>query len=342
MPADPVPAGQPSWASRCWLFGKRALAYANRRRREAGPLYRGRRILRHYTAHYQEARRAYRSTDVNHEPASGSIYDIGVAVIRPGTGTLGVRLPDDFAGRVATVARSAAAALDASELCDFFPAVPADTLVPRTWDVPAVATGQVISIKLRDPFAIAGIRELSDPILEQLEREVYRCHLLVDKVYVYRSPICGNVPKASWLWHFDNHPREMLKVMVYLTDVHDGTAPFEYLREAATGRPQLGSPLAPLAGDSRVPLAQVERHLANGFVNASVTGEAGTVLLFDDNVVHRGTMATSGHRDVIVFQVRPSLVTAVPRIDPRWSASFGHRDFNVDPWQLAPTPRRQG
>jgi hypothetical protein len=337
MPAESATSPL-SLAARCWSFGKRALAYAGRRRREAGPLYRGWRILRRYTAHYAKARRAYRRAEGR--PPARSVYDVGVAVIRPDTETLGVRLPPHFLDLVAPVARAAADALDLSERCIFYPAVPAEAMATRSADVAAVAAGQVISIRLRDPLVIPGIAALSDPILEQLEREVYGCYLLVDKVYVYRSPICTHAPKASWLWHFDNHPREMLKVMVCLTDVTAGTAPCEYLRDAATGRTQIGSPLAPLAGDSRVPLAQVERQMANGFVSEAVTGPAGTVLVFDDNVVHRGTLATTGHRDVIVFQIRPSLAKAVPRIDPRWTGSVAHRDFNVDPWQLAPTPRK--
>jgi hypothetical protein len=311
------------------------LAYAQRRRRETGPLLRGRLILYRYSRHYRQARRRY--LDPSGLAEVRSVYDVGVVAMRPGDPPR-FRLPADFAGRVARVARGAAAALDRPANCDFFPAVPVDGLASHTGELAAVTRGEVISIKLRDPFAVEGLQDLSEPLLNELERTVYRSHVIVDKVYVYRSPVTQQAPAASWLWHFDNHPREMLKVMVYLTDVGADSAPFEYLADA-NGRPRLGAPLAPLHGDSRVPAREIDRCLAAGWTREVVTGPAGTVLVFDDNVVHRGTLARAGHRDVVVFQVRPVTFRATPRLDPRWTGSFGHRDFNENPDDLAPVPR---
>lgn len=312
----------------------RAVAYAGRRSRETALLWRGKRILQRYTAHYRQARRLY-------APATSptvSVYDVGVRVAEPGEHGF-LRVTAGFTDQVRDVARSISAALDRTDCCDLFPDVPPETLTPRTADVPAVADGQVITIKLRDPFAIDGIASLAAPLLCELEQRVYGCHLIVDKVYVYRSPVSRQVPKASWLWHFDNHPREMLKVMIYLTDVDEESAPFEYLRDA-DGRPRFGAPLAPLYGDSRVPAAEVERCLENGWHSHKVTGPAGTVLVFDDNVVHRGTLARSRHRDVIVYQVRPAHFNASPMVDAKWTGTFGHVDFNSDPTETRPVPRR--
>lgn len=319
-----------------WLtLARRTLAYAQRRRREAGPLLRGKLILHRYSKHYRQARRSY--SGPSGAAAAHSVYDVGVMAIRPGDPAL-FALPEDFTRRVATVARGAAAALEWSANCDFFPAVSPEAMAPRTSEVGAVRAGEVISIKLRDPFAIEGLHDLCEPLLDELERTVYRSCVLVDKVYVYRSPVSRQLPKASWLWHFDNHPREMIKVMVYLTDVGPDSAPFEYLADV-DGRPKLGAPLAPLHSDSRVPATVIDRYLDAGWKREVVTGPAGTVLVFDDNVVHRGTLAQATHRDVVVFQVRPSPFKASPRIDPRWTGSFGHRDFNEHPHDLSPVPR---
>lgn len=322
----------------CLSYARRALAYAKRRRREAGPVFRGWLILRRYSAHYRQALGA--NPVGTPRPKRSALYDLGVRVVGPDAGQDVIRLPADFESRVTVVARGAAAALECSSRCDFFPAVPPEAMAARTDQVPAVVNGDVIVIKLRDPFAIDGLHEVCEPLLTELERTVYGSPVIADKVYVYRSPVSREGPRASWLWHFDNHPREMLKVMVYLTDVGEDTAPFEYLRHTSSGRPQLGKPLSPLHGDSRVPVAEIERDLANGWHRELVTGPRGTVLVFDNNVVHRGTIARSAHRDVLIFQVRPALFAASPHIDPRWTGSFSHLDFNRDPWRLAPTPRQ--
>jgi len=206
-------------------------------------------------------------------------------------------------------------------------------------DVAEVVRGDVITIQLPDPFAIDGLHQLCEPLLEQLEQRVYRSYTIADKVYVDRSPITRQLPSASWLWHFDNHPREMLKVMVCLTDVTSGTAPFDYLRDRGSGAPLYGSPLAPLHGLARVPIDEIDRRLADRWVRHEVTGPRGTIVVFDDNVVHRATLARTGHRDVVVFQVRPVTFRAVPHIDARWTGSFGHAAIGRDPSALEPQIR---
>ena len=95
--------------------------------------------------------------------------------------------------------------------------------------------------------------------------------------------------------------------MVYLTDVSEGTAPLEYLHDRRSDRPLFGAPLSPLHLNSRVPAAVIDRHLAAGCEPRVVTGPRGTIVIFDDNIIHRGTLAQTGHRDVLVLQVRPSL-----------------------------------
>jgi glycosyltransferase involved in cell wall biosynthesis len=288
-------------------LARRAKHAAASRMRDLVPLWRGKQILRRYTAHYEKARRAYdgRSKQRDADPAA-----------------VGVRaLPLRDPALIDRVARSAAALLDRSSDRRFFPSA----LDP-------------ITIELIDPFSIDGLRELCDPLLVELERSVYGSYTIADKVYVYRTMVSGAGPQKSWLWHFDNHPREMLKVMIYLSDVGDGNAPFEFIRRRSTGAPLYGSPIAPTFGTNRLSEAEIARRLESGWERCRMTGPRGTTILFDDNVVHRGTIARTGHRDVVVFQVRPVPFPVANHIDARWTGTFGHRQFHLDPDDLQPQP----
>lgn len=315
------------------LIGRAADAW-RRRVRDLLGLARGRRILQRYSHHYRRAQAAFRQSSVETTPAIGP-RQVGVQVVAPGSGGI-IRLPADFSSRVDRVAAAAAAALDDSSRCRFVPPVRSGPMTANTREIAEVARGEVITIQLLDPLPLDGLRELGEPIVDEIERRIYGSFVLVDRVYVYRSPVSRQTPMRSWLWHYDNHPREMLKVMVYLTDVDEASAPFEYLRDAATGQPVPGRPLAPTHGTSRVPIADVSRLQAAGARPERVTGPRGTVLLFDDNVIHRATLAASRHRDVLVLQLRPATFRAEPRFDPRWTGSFPHRGFNVDPADLLP------
>ncbi len=314
-------------------FAVRAAAHAGRRIREAWPLTRAQLILGAYRAHYARARRRYGGTT-----KAVSVYDVGVAVVQSGEDGV-MRLPADFGDRVKVVADAAATALDRSDLCEFHPHVAAP-LHPSTHVVDEVRNGEVISIKLREPLRLDGIEALCEPLIDRIEQCVYQSAVVVDKAYVYRSVVSRRQPQASWLWHFDNHPREILKLMIYLTDVEAGTAPFEFLR-GADGRPVRGEPIGPLARDGRVPLAEIQDRLAAGARCETVIGPRGTVLLFDDNVIHRATLATRRHRDVLVLQLRPASIATRPRLDPKWTGTFGHEDFPSNPWRLAPRVRAQ-
>jgi glycosyltransferase involved in cell wall biosynthesis len=286
-------------------LSRRVAAAVSARWRDLFPLLRGKRILRRYTAHYAKARRAYRPgspEDVTH-PRS-----IGVRQLPP--------VDPEMLERIAV---NVAEAFDRSPNRRFFP-----------------SEQDPLTIELTDPFGLAGLHELCDPLLAHLERSVYGAYIIADKVYVYRTLVSGARPQKSWLWHFDNHPRELLKLMIYLTDVDDGTAPFEYVRHKRSGAPLYGSPLAPTFGTSRFGHDAIDRHLRDGWERHRVTGPRGTVILFDDNVVHRATIATSGHRDVIVFQVRPVPFPVAHHIDARWTGTFGHRQFHLDPYELQP------
>ena len=203
----------------------------------------------------------------------------------------------------------------------------------------AVSAGEVIAIQCLKPFDIDGVKELCVPIMKELERKVFGSYAIVDKVYVYRSPVSRQAPRASWLWHYDNHPREVLKVMIYLTDVTGGTAPFEYLRRAGSSKALCGSPIAPFYARSRVDDRQVQRWLSRAYESHAVTGPAGTMIIFDDNIIHRGTLARDAHRDVLVLQVRPAAFRAEPYISDRWTGSFQHLDVNRDPRDVTPRAR---
>ncbi|MFA5909885.1 MAG: glycosyltransferase [Vicinamibacterales bacterium] len=324
------------------LRGPVAIArYAGRRTREAWDLLKGRHILWRYSRHYRRAQRAFRRAHPAAAPNAGRIHDLGVIVSRPGDASAPLPLAASHGDVVSRVAAAADAALGITAQCQFVPPLGAAMPGPRTEAQPEVINRQVIAIQLLDPLSLDGLPELCEPLMDEIERRFYGSFVVVDKVYVYRSPISEQTPDASWLWHYDNHPREVIKVMVYLTDVNEGTAPFEFVRERGSGRPAYGAPLAPLHWKSRVPSAEVERYLANGYERHAVTGPRGTVVMFDDNVIHRATLARTSHRDVLVFQVRPATFRAEPRLDARWTGSFLHQYVNRDPSDLRPHPKRR-
>ena len=323
----PSPIRKP--LGRIW---RRSLALGNHAR--------GWKVAREFTSHYQQARLVFERDGNRPELLARTPREIGVQVIRGDTPHENlIDLPADYLARVARVSEAVRSAFNRSIGVRLVWPAP-DGPAGDHADDDKAASQEVIAVQLDAPLEIEGLADLSEPIMKELERRVFGSYAIVDKVYIYRSPVSGAAPRASWVWHYDNHPREVLKVMIYLTDVTEGTGPFEYLRETRTSKPVLGTPIAPLYVRSRVDDSRIAAWLGNGCQSHAVIGRAGTMIVFDDNVIHRGNLARERHRDVVVFQVRPSTFRAEPHLDRRWTGSFQHVDVNGDPYDI--TPRLKG
>jgi len=310
------------------LLPIRAARYVGRRTTELAHFMRGKNILRRYRAHHRRAQSIYRA--LRPTEVALRLPTPGVRVIRPDDD-----LVSGHAEVIEHIARQAARLLETPSTCRFVPPLPSPIAAATTSEIEAVRRGEVLAVQVRDPLAIDGLNTLAEPLTCELERTVYRSFALVDKVYVYRSIVSAQAPRGSWLWHYDNHPPEIVKALIYLTDVDESSAPFEYLRDRDGGA-VVGAPITPRFGHGRVSDDIVDQVLAAGGRRCIVTGPRGTTILFDDNVLHRATVATGRHRDVLTFQVRPWLFQVEPRIDRRWTGSFPHWDIQDDPWVLAP------
>jgi hypothetical protein len=290
---------------------------------------RARRIVRDYAANYQKSRELYRSEGQSEARAIPSLERLGVRIVTPGAAGNVIDLPPDYDARVARVAVDVVRRFELSANCMFMPRVDRGTAA-RTEEVQAVKDGDVISLQLKDAITVDGVRELGAAILPEIERRLFGAYVIVDKVYVYRNLVTRQQEQVSWLWHYDNHPTEVMKIMIYLTDVGPLNAPFEYVRARASGEPVQYAP-RPLLGNSRVSAAEVDTLLASGHEAVKATGPRGTMLIFDDNVLHRATFAREGRRDALVYQIRPAVFKPQERLDRRWSGSFEHVDFNLRP-----------
>jgi hypothetical protein len=308
--------------------------------RTAFQYFRAKRIVRDYAANYEASRNVYVASGEPDARAIPSLDRLGVRVVTPGDTGGVVDLPPDYLSLVSRVAADIDRRFERSANCLFMPRVERGDLPELTADAPAMQSQDVISLQLRDALSVEGVRELGDAILPEIERRLFGSFVIIDKVYAYRNLVTRQKEQVSWLWHYDNHPTEVVKIMIYLTDVGPLNAPFEFVRRKATGEP-LGFSPKPLLGDSRVNASRVDELVANGHEIVKATGPKGTMLIFDDNVLHRATFAREGRRDVLVYQIRPASFRPARRLDPKWSGSFEHVDFNPQPGDYAVRLKRR-
>lgn len=138
-----------------------------------------------------------------------------------------------------------------------------------------------------------------DPVLKAYYGSRWRARDLA----CYRNQPVPAV-QGSYAWHRDNYPTGSLKVMTYLTPVRgpeDG--PLTVAKGSHAGfAPDLG----------RVGDRYEDGWVRASFEPAHALGEPGTVIIFNNNAVHRATDPSRGEREVINFTVFPSVLPPEP------------------------------
>lgn len=305
--------------------------------------YRGLRSARKFARHYAIARDRYRTDGMPFDPALPSVYDVGAHSIYPHKHGNPFSLDSTASEYVDRVRHAVHERFLIPANCYFFPRLTSDPRPELHTDaLPEVQNGDIITAQLRDYEGIDGLSELCNSILSALERQVYGCYLIADKIYIYRNLVSRQQEQISWLWHYDNHPDEVVKVMIYLTDVDETTGPFEYLASSSTGRPLKMAPIPGLGRpflDTRISPQQIARYTAQGFTPFKLTGPKGTTCLFSENIIHKANIAKTRHRDVLIIQIRPVTFRPSSYVSHQWTGSFQHLDVPPDPAYLSPIPK---
>lgn len=171
---------------------------------------------------------------------------------------------------------------------------------------------------LNDFQSIDGLEELCSTVVASLERDYFNSHVKIENLHILQNK--KNVPmESSWVWHYDDCPREFMKFAIYINDVNESRGPMQIVLDN-TGIPPViesyrnhpdaikGFP-TPVFPKSRVPSSHVESIISSGGRVKSLVGPAGTHFLFTPNMIHRGTTPANHEepRMAIFMFVRPSL-----------------------------------
>ncbi len=143
------------------------------------------------------------------------------------------------------------------------------------------------------------ITALIQPEVAATIEEYFGSYFKIFSAEMYRIVPSQKIPDASGLWHTDNYPPGMLKIMVYLTACNEQTGALKVH-----------------------PWPRTRQLLRQGFFNRyhaeahreileqnweTIEGPPGTILLWDSNICHRATPPTDGLRDAVAVKFIPSL-----------------------------------
>ena len=152
-------------------------------------------------------------------------------------------------------------------------------------------------------------KQLCEIIYPYLEDNVYSSPIkTIDVKFLRHLKTDGDIKEGAFNWHSDNHPPEIINIIVYLTDVGDRDGGMQYVK--ANDEVVKRSFTFPAGGvileDQMV---GVENEPGIKIVN--MTGEKGTVFIFDNCIFHRASVPLDKDRDALLLQVEPSTERAI-------------------------------
>ena len=110
----------------------------------------------------------------------------------------------------------------------------------------------------------------------------------------------GSHKEGAFLWHYDNHPRTINNIIIYLNDVEENCGGFEYIT--------LNNEIVKQKFTQPTGGRYMNNFIKNNIVKINqVTGKTGTIFFFDNNIVHRAGASKIKDRLAILIQVYPSL-----------------------------------
>jgi len=168
------------------------------------------------------------------------------------------------------------------------------------------------AIRLQAIYGTPEFEALAQLIVPQLEEKLFGCNVVMEALYAYRNVYRDAPERASWLWHYDNNPKEIIKVMIYLSDVDENCGAFEIVcdeHDEAVKMPTYKIDHTKWQGapnNSRITKEQLDVMASSGYHPYKILGKKGTIAVFDNNIAHRASIPSPGNtRDAMVFMIRP-------------------------------------
>ncbi|MCY4644218.1 MAG: hypothetical protein OXB88_06325 [Bacteriovoracales bacterium] len=193
-------------------------------------------------------------------------------------------------------------------------------------------------ISIKDFYHIEELENLAKALIPPVEQKLFGCYCVLEGCYLYRNIHANIKAHSSWIPHSDNNPKEIIKIMVYSSDVlSEQDAPIFFLTKNGnavknkTTRVDLNNWKSP-KNDSRFYDDDLRSYYNQGYSFTPILGSRGTVIVFDNNIIHKASNPSHGRkRESIVFMIRPWKKKMETYISQKTTGSFGDKTIFINP-----------
>lgn len=275
---------------------------------------------------YVAAKARYRM-DSHSKPVFSHPREIGLIKIDPYNNDTTIKLPSDYMRLIETINEGLYKKMSMAKNCVYYledqeAKRRLDTgagLPESTWDLQEFHDGLIKMIRSKECHDIEGVEALCQEVMPEVEKYIYGSYVEVASSYTEMKFIRKQAKAEVRLFHSDRHYEDTIRMIVYMSDVGEENAPFEYIRHKETKKTvrikTADHPKYTKTG--RIPEDVLQTYLDQGYERVKITGKKGTMVLFDSKIIHKANVPKNGTRVVLVLPIRPSIGKSARYVDPR-------------------------
>lgn len=253
--------------------------------------------------------------------------EIGLIVIDPHNNNAVIQLPPDYLRLVDTINEGLHKKMSIAKNCVYYLEDKAakkrldagEGLPESTWDLQEFHEGLIKMIRSKECHDIDGIEVLCQKVMPEVEKHIYGSNVEVASSYTEMKFVRREATAEVRLFHSDRHYEDTVRMIIYMSDVDEDSAPFEYLRHKETKKTvRIKTADHPrYTRNGRIPEEVLNDYLDNGYERIKITGKKGTMVLFDSKIIHKANVPRNDCRIVLVLPIRPSIFKPARYVDPR-------------------------
>lgn len=119
-------------------------------------------------------------------------------------------------------------------------------------------------------------------------------------------PVDGHKDDESLLWHYDDNPQGILKIFIYCSNQKEDSGAFKAL-DMKTSNSIKKTGFFTYTTEDRIRNQKKIKLYENNKEYLIAEGDVGSILVFQNNIIHKGNLPKIGNRDLIVLEIMPSI-----------------------------------
>lgn len=150
------------------------------------------------------------------------------------------------------------------------------------------------------------IKDIIDTKIDSFLKKYYRSYYKIFWVNILQmTPVKNYQDDESLLWHYDDNPKGILKIFIYCSQQDKDTGAFTFINLKKSEKIKREGFFTYTTEDRVKSQAKFLNKISKSDINIA-SGEEGSILVFQNNIIHRGSLPLKDKRNLIALEVLPS------------------------------------